>query len=127
MRRRMAVFLLAIAMVGATTSSAHAVGSEIDTLGGIGTKLSRGIVNLVTGWLEIPKQISNVWQESGAAPGLTLGFLKGFGFAVGRTAVGAYEIVTFPAPLPEGYRPIVSPEFVFSDWGDSSQTISTQR
>lgn len=126
MRRWMAVFLLVIAMVTAAAAPASAVGNEIDTLGGIGTKLSRGIVNLVTGWLEIPKQISAVWQESGAGPGMTMGFIKGLGFAVGRTAVGAYEIVTFSAPLPDGYRPIIQPKFVFSDWQTGSREPSLQ-
>ncbi len=124
MRRWMAVFLLMIAMVAAAAAPASAVGNEIDTLGGIGAKLSRGMVNLVTGWLEIPKQISAVWQESGAGPGMTMGFTKGLGFAVGRTVVGAYEIVTFPAPLPDGYRPIIQPEFVFSDWQTGSHKSS---
>ncbi|MDO8730610.1 MAG: exosortase system-associated protein, TIGR04073 family [Candidatus Omnitrophota bacterium] len=126
MRRWMAVFLLVIATVAAAAAPASAVGNEIDTLGGMGAKLSRGTLNLVTGWLEIPKQISNVWQESGPGPGMTMGFIKGLGFAVGRTAVGAYEIVTFPAPLPDGYQPIVQPKFVFSDWQIGSHESSSQ-
>lgn len=99
-----------------------AVGNEIDTLAGIGAKLVRGVGNVVTGWLEIPKQISLTWQESGAGPAWSVGLLKGIGCAVGRTAVGAYEIVTFPAPLPDGYRVVMQPEYVFSDFEMPART-----
>lgn len=102
-------------IVGMIPAPAWALGSEIDTLRGIGVKLVRGVVNAATGWVEIPKQISLIWQESGPGPGSTWGLLKGVGFAVARTAVGAYEIVTFPAPIPEGYLPILEPEYVFTD------------
>ena len=77
------------------------------------TKFFRGIVNLVTGWMEIPKNVSITWQDSGPAPGMTWGLLKGVGLAAARTVVGAFEIVTFPTPIPEGYQPIMHPEFVF--------------
>lgn len=95
---------------------AWALGSEVDTLRGIGVKLVRGVANVATGWVEIPKQISLTWQESGPGPGSSWGLLKGIGYAAVRTAVGAYEVVTFPAPLPDGYRPILEPEYVFSDF-----------
>ena len=78
------------------------------------SKLFRGVVNLVTGWIEIPMQMSDTWKLEGPATGLSWGFVKGIGFALGRTAAGAYETVTFPVPLPEGYEPIMHPEFVLS-------------
>ena len=33
------------------------------------------------------------------------------GLFVTRELVGVYEVVTFPAPVPRGYRPILSPEY----------------
>jgi hypothetical protein len=30
-----------------------------------------------------------------------------------RTAVGAYELLTFPFALPDDYKPILSPQFPF--------------
>ena len=79
------------------------------------TKLFRGIVNAATGWMEIPKQMSLIWQDQGPGSGLTWGFIKGVGFAVARSVGGAYEIVTFPFPIPEGYQPIMHPDYVLSD------------
>ena len=86
------------------------------TTGGlIMTKLFRGIVNAATGWIEIPKQMSLEWQAGGASKGLTWGFVKGIGYAVGRSVVGGFEIVTFPIPVPEDFRRIMDPEYVLSD------------
>nr|MBP6943473.1 exosortase system-associated protein, TIGR04073 family [Candidatus Omnitrophota bacterium] len=46
--------------------------------------------------------------------GLTVGTIKGLGLGLVRTGAGIYEAVTFPFPIPEGYEPIVKPEFVYS-------------
>ncbi len=102
-------------MLLSVCSPVFAVGTEVDTGVGVVTKLFRGIVNAATGWFEIPKQISLTWQESGAGPGMTWGLAKGVGWAVARSVVGAYEIITFPMPIPEGYQPILQPEYVLSD------------
>ncbi len=109
------VVLAAGLWMAAFCSPALAVGSELDTAGGVMSKLFRGIANTVTGWIEIPKQVSLTWQESGPGSGMTWGLLKGFGWAVARTGVGAYEVVTFPMPIPEGYRPIMQPTYVMSE------------
>ena len=77
-------------------------------------KLTRGAVNLVTGWVEIPKRIQETSQESGAAAGFTWGLLRGIGHGFIRTAAGGYELVTFPFPAPPGYVPVIEPEYVFS-------------
>jgi len=75
-------------------------------------KLGRGLGNILTGWIELPKNIYDTSMESNVFAGLTLGTAKGVGMTVMRTVVGAYETVTFPIPLPEDYKPIVEPEFV---------------
>jgi len=85
------------------------------------TKLFRGIVNAATGWIEIPKQIWQENQASGPAKGWTWGFAKGIGYAVSRSMVGGYEIVTCPIPVPEGFRPIMHPEYVLSDLPENPQ------
>lgn len=81
-----------------------------------GQKLGRGLANLVTGWVEIPKQVGLQGRETNDWDAVTKGLAKGFVHAFARTAVGAYEIVSFPFPVPEGYRPILTPEFVASDY-----------
>lgn len=77
-------------------------------------KLGRGVVNTFTGWIEVPKGIVDESKESNVFTGLTVGTIKGFGLGLVRTGAGIYEALTFPFPIPEGYEPIVKPEFVYS-------------
>ena len=77
------------------------------------TKLGRGVANTLTGWVELPKNIYNTSVEDNAFAGMTLGLAKGAGMTLVRTGAGIYEIATFPFPLPEDYRPILEPEYVF--------------
>ena len=79
----------------------------------IGTKLSRGAANLVTGWIEVPKQIYRVGKEEGWLIGALRGPIDGVGMCVARTLAGAYEILSFPLPLPFQYQPMLQPEYVW--------------
>ncbi len=106
-----AVLVMALAL---GTVLARPAFAEQDTGRLVMTKLFRGMINAATGWIEIPKQISQECQASGPAKGWSWGFVKGIGFAVARSVVGAYEITTFPVPAPEEYRPILQPEYVLS-------------
>jgi len=88
-----------------TTALADDYGSQATA------KFSRGIINLTTGWLEVPKNISNESRKSNAGVGLTYGTVKGSVHTVGRTAAGALDTATFFVP---------SESFVHSDqvWND---------
>ena len=66
------------------------------------SKLTRGFVNIITGWVEVPKRIQETSQVSGAAAGFTWGLLRGLGHGFIRTAAGFYEFFTFPFPAPPG-------------------------
>ena len=77
------------------------------------TKLGRGVANTLTGWVEIPKNIYKTSVDENAFAGVTLGLAKGAGMTIVRTGAGIYEIATFPFPLPENYKPILEPEYVF--------------
>ena len=79
------------------------------------TKLTRGFVNLVTGWVEIPKRVQETSGQSGPWAGFTWGLLRGLGHGFIRTAAGAYEFVTFPFPAPPGYASVIQPEYVFTE------------
>ena len=89
-------------------------------------KLGRGGANLVTGWMELPVQISRTTESEGSLAGASLGFARGLLFGVGRTAVGVLEVVTFLLPNHTGdrgpaddpYGPIVEPEFLIFRDGD---------
>ena len=77
------------------------------------TKLGRGIANTLTGWVELPKNIYSTSVDDNPLAGVTLGLAKGAGMTLVRTGAGIYEIATFPFPLPEAYKPILEPEYVF--------------
>lgn len=97
-----AVFILALTMAAGVCFANDAF-----------TKLGRGVANALTGWVELPKNIYNVSVEENAFAGVTLGLAKGAGMTIVRTGAGVYEIATFPFPLPQDYKPILEPEYVF--------------
>ncbi len=78
-------------------------------------KLGRGLANILTGWVELPKNIYDTSVEENVLSGLTMGLAKGVGMSIVRTGAGVYETVTFPFPIPEDYQPVLEPEFVFSE------------
>jgi len=79
-----------------------------------GSKFGRGVVNTATGWGEIPMQSYLGTKEDGVLGGVG-GFFRGMGLGVARTLTGAFEIATFWAPVPEGFKPVMLPATVF-DW-----------
>ena len=78
-------------------------------------KLGRGLANVLTGWVELPKNIYDTSVEENALSGMTMGLAKGLGMTIVRTGAGVYEVVTFPLPVPEDYQPVLEPEFVLSE------------
>lgn len=78
-------------------------------------KLGRGLANILTGWVELPKNIYETSVEENVLAGLTMGLAKGIGMTIVRTGAGVFETVTFPFPIPEDYKPVLEPEFVFSE------------
>lgn len=82
-------------------------------------KLGRGATNLLTGFLEIPKAISKEWREYDPFTGFFVGGAEGCAWAVGRTATGAYDMLTFFLPIPADYEPLMEPEFLLPGiWGE---------
>ena len=81
----------------------------------MGKKLTIGLANILTGWVELPKNIYDTSVEDNLFSGLTLGLATGVGMAIVRTGAGIYETVTFPFPIPEDYAPVLEPEFVFNE------------
>ncbi|MDP3142928.1 MAG: exosortase system-associated protein, TIGR04073 family [Candidatus Omnitrophota bacterium] len=75
-------------------------------------KLGRGIANLTMGWFTLFSTIEDTGKSDGVYAAVTYGILKGLAKAIQRTAVGAYETISFPIPCPKGYKPILTkPEF----------------
>ena len=95
--------------------------------GGAVMKLGRGLANVFTGWVEIPKRIYETSQLQGTAAGVTWGLLRGLGYGFIRTAAGVYETFTFPFPAPPNYAPVISPEYVFLENGPPVASESGRR
>jgi putative exosortase-associated protein (TIGR04073 family) len=75
------------------------------------TKFGRGLSNVALGVMEIPAQIMYEDRRNGPFYAASIGFARGIGYFVTRELVGVYEVVTFPAPIPRGYRAILRPEY----------------
>jgi putative exosortase-associated protein (TIGR04073 family) len=99
-----------------------AVTAQADTAA---DKAGRGLAAMTTGFLELPGNVVVETRERGPAWGMTVGVAKGLGGIVVRELVGVYEFVTSPFAVPEGYRPILSPEY---PWGyfDDGQHVATR-
>lgn len=84
-----------------------------EVVGGMATKAGRGIANMTTGWLELPKQIYVTSKEDGAIKGALIGPLKGLGMTIVRTVVGVGEFATFFLAYPGFYDPYFEPAYVW--------------
>lgn len=82
-------------------------------------KLGRGVTNVVTGWVEVPKNIALRWKETDPFTGVIVGGIEGIGWGCARTVGGIYEVFSFPFPYPEDYAPLIEPEFILTPlWGE---------
>lgn len=120
------VAVLTLSLTPATSPKVYAASSsdediyrENSEVQKIFHKLGRGVVNLLTGWVEIPKTVAKEWRRTDPFTGTVMGLVKGIVWAVARTFAGFYEIISFPFPVPRNYEPILEPEFVLPTvWGE---------
>ncbi len=92
----------------------------------IGAKFVRGLANLATGMGEIPKQVYLVGKREGWVQGTFRGPFEGLGMCIARTLAGAYDVLTFPVPVPSGYQPMLLPEYVWQPEPTSELTVPTE-
>jgi putative exosortase-associated protein (TIGR04073 family) len=90
-------------------------------------KMGRGLANMTTSFLEIPGQMVKETRAQGAGLGIPVGFAKGLGMIIPRVLVGVYEFLSAPFPAPEGYRPILNPEFPWDYFEDSRESAPPPR
>lgn len=88
--------ILAVALVGLWPAGKACAQDPIH-------KMGRGVVNVLTGWVELPKQISLGGQEENPVLGIGRGIFKGVSLTVLRSGVGIYEALTFPIPYPSAF------------------------
>ena len=111
-------FLLLSLTLGTGNASAESYqnvenSSPQDVVDSMAAKGVRGAANLVTGWVELPKQIYLTGTKDGWLRGSVIGPLKGIGMTVVRTVSGAGELMTFFVPYPGFYDPWFEPRFVW--------------
>jgi len=78
-------------------------------------KLNRGLTNIVTGWFEIPKNMSAATAKHDFVSAFFIGLPKGCWMTIVRTGAGIYDMLTCPFPVPRDYKPILEPAFAFTD------------
>lgn len=116
----LATILCAVAVTAALPAWAEEPTPPIESQ--ITHKLVRGLLNLSTGWMEVPRQIYEVGRTEGWMTGVLRGPFDGIGMLFARTAAGVVEVATFPVPLPT-YQPLVIPAYV---WEPEGQPQATQ-
>jgi putative exosortase-associated protein (TIGR04073 family) len=119
--RALSFFVLLIVVIAGTQGRALAMDTYVlpedkDWSVKVSHKFSRGVVNVATGSLEVPKKTyiestrSDQWIETVGR--MLSGTFIGLGRTVIRTGAGVYDVVTFPFPI-QDYDPILEPEYVF--------------
>ena len=66
-------------------------------------KMGRGVVNVLTGWIEIPKYVHRGGQARNPITGMGHGLLTGASLTLLRAGLGLFEAVTFPIPYPKHF------------------------
>lgn len=79
-------------------------------------KFGRGVTNIVTAPLEIPKQTILITRDLGF-PGVLVGPIGGVLMTGYRVVIGVAETVFFMVPAPGYYDEMLEPEFVWQGWG----------
>ena len=131
MRKDLGTFWAALAIVtaaiflAAPSASADELYRDSAEVNSMMTKLGRGCANVLTGWLEIPKQIGRSIKKTDPVTGTIVGTVQGVGWGFARTVTGFFEVATFPFPIPEDYEPLLEPEYVAPGmWGAPLPVIS---
>jgi putative exosortase-associated protein (TIGR04073 family) len=78
-------------------------------------KLNRGLINIFTGWFEVPKNMGPDISKHNFVSAFFIGLPKGCWMTIVRTGAGIYDTATFPIAFPKDYKPVLEPEFVFTD------------
>lgn len=80
-------------------------------------KFARGVTNVATAIVEIPKQSYLTVRDRGSV-GYVVGPLKGIGMTFYRGLVGVAETIFFMVPQPGYYDPMIDPDFVWKGWDE---------
>ena len=116
--RKIVISSLFVLLLGITNSvSAQEVQRSDVIVERMAVKLTRGVTNVATAIVELPKQIY-LTTRSGDKAGMVIGPLKGLGMTMYRAFTGTVETVFFLVPQPGYYDPMIDPEYVWQGWDD---------
>ncbi len=113
MLNRRQALCLAAAFIAFFSASVHA-DDGISYPAKIAGKFGIGLMNAATGIVEIPKTMTVESQQEGIGMGLSAGLLKGLVNMLGRTFLGAADMVSFPIPT----KPLINPPVVFQNFSE---------
>ena len=83
-------------------------------------KLGRGIANIVTCPAELVRTPELVGRKDGYLAALSTGLMQGAWRTLLRAGAGVVEVGTFYSGFPNGFKPLLTPEFVYAhgDWAE---------
>lgn len=110
--------IVAVVLAGLAAPAAASDGVRASYLDGSLRKLGRGITNLATCPLELIRTPQAESYRYGYLEAMSVGLLHGAWRTIQRGVVGAFEVLTFYAEIPDQFEPLMMPEFVFAngDW-----------
>jgi len=108
-------FLTACVLSGALMTAQSA--SAESYISGFSCKVSHGLANIATGFIEIPKNIVNITHDQNIFVGMTWGVLRGTAQGVSRTLIGGAELLSSPIPSDE----FISPGYVWDRFSEDSR------
>ena len=115
---RFLTLILTALLIGSTVSQAgttagYKLEESEEIVQDMSSKLCRGVFNILTGWGEIPRQMIKSGKDKGWWAVLPVGIPAGAIMTVVRSGTGAFETITFLAPIDDSYGPIIDPAFVW--------------
>jgi putative exosortase-associated protein (TIGR04073 family) len=117
MRTKVTLLFLLLLMLCATTCFALEGQQPEAVAEKMAFKLVRGVANVATSVVEIPKQSYLMVRDRGRI-GYLVGPLKGMGMAFYRLFAGVTETVFFAVPQPGYYDSMIDPEYVWQGWDE---------
>lgn len=109
MKKTQSLLLAGTLLAAVTANAAEPTGNYLSR---VGEKFGTGIVNVATGFVEVPKSIYIESAAHGAAAGIPVGFFKGLFQTLGRTGAGVVEMLTFYIPT----KPMVNAPLVWDSF-----------
>lgn len=105
--------LIALVLMSWLALTPDAWADDIESYGQtVGRKATSGLANIGVSFLEIPKNVINITNDSNIAFGLAGGGLQGLISMLGRTVVGVSDLILSPLPT----QPSVYPLYVWQDF-----------